>query len=348
MKKILDNNMENEIYNLDLYQGIIKDLSSTINIDNINKLGLNAQKKIEFFTGEINNSICKDNVETSIDIEIPKIIKDLNDFNTFLNKKGGIFKLFSKNNLKEKKIREEFKSLDEHISMSVSILEDEKIKLSSEISLMDEFYKINKDNIKEISLFIKAGGRKLSEIKESISKVRPISFDFKDFEENEDISYLKNTAYRLEKRIYNLNLTLNISLQLSSIIRFMQINRQDLLDKIDSILYYTVPIWKNQILINNGFNKFDSQINLCREIENIASDIFSENTNLLKNESLEIANYTEKSSLNIDKIKEGNKNLIDAFSEVSNIRQRGKMNRKSNENELKQMEQALIEKELSM
>ena len=218
-----------------------------------------------------------------------------------------------------------------------------------DISIFDTMYDKNLEYFKEISLYIIAGDRKLDELKNKVlpelKEKAQASGEQLDVQKVNDMENLIN---RFEKKIYDLKTTRIISIQMAPQIRLLQNNEAELVEKIQSSITNTIPLWKNQIVLALGINNAKKALETQQEVSKLTNDMLVKNSETLKQGSIEIAEESEKAIVNIETIKKTNQDLIETLDKVIEIHKSGRIKRQEAEKELETIEKELKEKMLEI
>lgn len=219
------------------------------------------------------------------------------------------------------------------------------MQLLKDISMVDELYDKNLEYHKELEYYIVAGELKVQEIKDKLipemkAKAKA-SGDPIDAQKANDYAQLLN---RFEKKVHDLKLSRMISLQTGPQLRLIQSSDQVLVEKIQSSILNTIPLWKNQIVIAVSLMRQEKALNQQKEVTKTTNDLLSKNSELLKDNTVEVAKESERGIVEIETLKKVNQDLLDTIDETLQIQKEGSMKRAEAEKELKQMEQDFKDK----
>ena len=228
-------------------------------------------------------------------------------------------------------------------------LDKDKLQMLKDISIFDTMYEKNLEYFKEISLYIIAGERKLDELRNKVlpelKEKAQASGEQLDVQKVNDMENLIN---RFEKKIYDLKTTRIISIQMAPQIRLLQNNEAELVEKIQSSITNTIPLWKNQIVLALGINNAKKALETQQEVSKLTNDMLVKNSETLKQGSIEIAEESEKAIVNIETIKKTNQDLIETLDTVIEIHKNGRIKRQEAEKELENIEKELKDKMLEI
>lgn len=326
---------------------IIDDLASEIDIDNIAQIihyGITAQNHMSEFTdGVLRNIRTKDTGE--IGELISKLVGNINSYDSEIAPKKGLARLFSNSKKEVELMIAKFKNLESNIDTIKSDLENKSVVLNKDVALMEKLFNKNLLFYKELTLYILAGKKKLAELynvalPELINKVQMSSEPFY----SQQLDDLKNKIGRLEKRVYDLELTRQISIQTAPQIRMLQNNDMILIEKIQSTIINTIPLWKNQMIIALGINHAEEAAATQRAITNLTNSLLTKNAEQLKIASVAVAKENERGIVDIETLKKTNQTIISTISEIIDVQNKGREHRQTAEKELLVLENELKQK----
>ena len=313
--------------------------------------GLPAQEKISKFS----DSILED-VKTKNTGEVGELLADLVsqikafDADVASNqKKGLIGKLFSSAKKEFDFIVAKYSKIEKNIDTIESGLEKDKIQMLKDINIFDTMYEKNLEYFKEISLYIIAGEKKLQELREvtlpELKKKAEKSGEQLDIQKVNDMEQLIN---RFEKKIYDLKTTRIISIQMAPQIRLLQNNEAELVEKIQSSITNTIPLWKNQMVISLGISNAKRALKNEQAVSKLTNEMLVKNSETLKQGSIQIAEESEKAIVNVETLQKTNQDLIETLDKVIEIHEQGRIKRKEAEQTLTEIEKELKEKMLEI
>ena len=218
-----------------------------------------------------------------------------------------------------------------------------------DINLYDGMYDKNLEYFKEISLYIIAGERKIKELKEKelpkLQKIAEKSGEQLDIQKVQDMEAIID---RLEKKIYDLKTTRMISIKMAPQIRLLQNNDALLVEKIQSSIMNTIPLWKNQMVLALGINNASKALKHQQAVSKLTNDMLKKNSETLKQGSIKIAEESEKAIVDIETLRKTNSDIIETIDKVIEIHENGRIKRQESEKELEMMEQELKDKLLKI
>ena len=223
------------------------------------------------------------------------------------------------------------------------------MQMLKDITIFDTMYEKNLDYFKEISLYIIAGERKLKELREVV--LPALEAEAKASGEQTDVQKVNDTVNlisRFEKKIYDLKTTRLISIQMAPQIRMIQNNDSELVEKIQSSLTNTIPLWKNQIVIALGLTNAKNALGAQKAVSEMTNDMLKKNSELLKQGTIEIAKESERAIVDVETLQKTNKDIIDTLDEVLKIQAEGRTKRIEAEKQLVSLESELKSKLLEI
>ncbi len=329
---------------------MVDDFVEKIDITNSNSIlqyGVGAQKKIaDFSESALNNVKTKDLGE--IGDMLSSVVIELRNFDSEDDKKG-FLGLFKKPAQKIADMKTKYNKVDTNINKICTNLENHQIQLMKDIAMLDKMYEVNKAYFKELSMYILAGKKKLQKLeKEELPKYierANASGLPEDAQLTNDFVAMCN---RFEKKIHDLELTRTISLQMAPQIRLIQNNDSLMSEKIQSTIVNTIPLWKSQIVLALGVAHSANAAKVQNEVTDLTNKLLKKNAETLKMSTIETAKASERGIVDIETLKHTNEQLITTFDEVLKIQAEGREKRKQAEIELKNIEDQLKEKLLSL
>lgn len=326
---------------------LVDSLAAEIDIDNIAQIiqyGITAQTHMSEFTDGVLSTIkTKDTGE--IGELISKLVGNINSYDNEISPKRGLARLFSNSKKEVEVMIAKFKNLESNIDTIKSDLENKSFILNKDVALMEKLFNKNLLFYKELTLYILAGKKKIAELynvvlPELITKVQMSSDPFY----SQQLDDLKNKIGRLEKRVYDLELTRQISIQTAPQIRMLQNNDMILIEKIQSTIINTIPLWKNQMIIALGINHAEEAAATQRAITNLTNSLLTKNAEQLKIASVAVAKENERGIVDIETLKKTNQTIISTISEIIDVQNKGREHRQTAEKELLVLENELKQK----
>lgn len=309
--------------------------------------GAPAQTKISKFSDEVLSNVRTKQLGT-----VGNLLADLaGEIKSFdggidVNMKPSFF-----NSIKKQinRLLAKFSKVETNINKIEKELEGHKLQMMKDIAIFDEMYEKNIEYFKELSLYIIAGNKKLDQIRNEVlpalqSKAQETG------EQNDVQAYndMVNIANRFEKKLYDLKTTRIISIQMAPQIRLIQNNDAELVDKIQSSILNTIPLWKNQMIIALGLANANKALEAQEKVTNLTNEMLKKNSELLKQGSVKIAKESERSIVDIETVKKTNQDLIETIDSIIKIHEEGSQKRAEAELELNKIEGELKSKLLEL
>ena len=218
-----------------------------------------------------------------------------------------------------------------------------------DITIFDTMYEKNLEYFKEISLYIIAGEKKLEELRNVVlPELQKKAAETGEQTDDQKANDMVNMINRFEKKIYDLKTTRIISIQMAPQIRLIQNNDSELVEKIQSSLINTIPLWKNQIVIALGLVNSKSALNVQKSVTDTTNEMLKKNSEMLKQGTIEIAEESEKAIVNVETLQQTNKDIIETLDKILEIHTNGQAKRAEAENQLVSIENELKEKLLEI
>lgn len=317
------------------------------NSNSILQYGVGAQKKIaDFSESALNNVKTKDLGE--IGDMLSNVVVELKNFENDDEKKG-FFGIFKKGKEKINHMKAKYEKVEGNINKICTTLENHQIQLLKDVAMLDKMYEINKVYFKELSMYILAGKKKLEKLEKeelpALAERARVSGLPEDAQTTNDFMSL---CHRFEKKIHDLELTRTISLQMAPQIRLIQNNDSLMSEKIQSTIVNTIPLWKSQIVLALGVAHSSNAAKVQSEVTNMTNELLRKNAETLKMSTIETAKESERGIVDIETLRNTNESLISTLDEVLRIQTEGREKRKAAEAELKNIEEQLKNKLLSL
>ena len=330
-------------------QQMIDSFSKQIDITDANLVfsyGAAAQQNIsQFSDAALKNVKTKDLGE--VGDAIADLVTELRGFDTDEEESKGFFGFFKKQRDNVTTMKAKYDETEVNVNKIVEALEGHQIQLLKDIAMLDRLYDQNLTYFKELSMYIVAGKKRLeefraNEMKEAYDKAEASGLP-EDAQAAKDLS---DKADRFEKKLYDLELTRNISIQMAPQIRMIQSSNQLMAEKIQTSIVNTIPLWKNQMVMALGIAHTQKAMEAQRSVTDLTNELLKKNAEKLHMASVESAKEAERGIIDIETLKHTNKMLIDTMDEVLNIQQTGREKRRAAEQELATIENELRQKML--
>jgi len=329
---------------------MVDEFASKIDISNsqaILSYGVGSQKKIaDFSENALERVKTKDLGE--IGDMLAGVVGEIRSLETEEDEKG-IFGFFKKTSNKLANLKAKYDKVETNVNNIAKALEDHQVTLMKDVLMLDKMYELNMNYYKELSMYILAGKKRLErannvELPELIKKADESGLP-EDTQKAKDFSQMIN---RFEKKIYDLELTKTVSLQMAPQIRLIQNNDSMMSDKIQSTIVNTIPLWKNQMVIAIGLKHSNDAAKAQKAVSDMTNELLKRNADALKTATIETAKESERGIIDIETLKNTNKTLISTFDEVIKIQDEGRQKRKEAEAELRNIENEMRTKLLEI
>jgi len=223
-------------------------------------------------------------------------------------------------------------------------LDAAKTKLMEDIVMFDTLYQKNLSYFKDLQLYIRAGEEKLDEMRTTtLPKLREQAAASGDPMAVQVVSDFEQSVDRFEKKLHDLKLSKTLAIQTAPQIRLIQNNDRVLIDRVQSAIYHTIPLWKNQLVIALGLSRQKETLELQRMVSDATNDLLRRNAEMLKQNSIDTAKANERGIIDIDTVKKVNEDLISTLEETLRIQAEGRQRRQAAERELITIEGRLKE-----
>lgn len=308
--------------------------------------GAGAQKKMaDFSEAALNNVRTKDLGEVG-DL-LSNVVTELKSFDEEESK--GLFGIFKKTSNKLEAVKAKYAKAETNVNEICEVLESHQVQLLKDVAVLDKMYERNLTYYKELTMYILAGKKKLQETR--MGELRQLqeraqrSGLAEDAQEARDLDERCN---RFEKKIHDLELTRTISMQTAPQIRMVQNNDTVMVEKIQSTVVNTIPLWKSQMVLTLGMEHSIQAAQAQRQVSDLTNELLKKNAEKLKLASVETAKESERGIVDMETLKATNASLISTLDEVMKIQQEGRVKRQEAEAEMQRMENELKQKLLEI
>ena len=309
--------------------------------------GAGSQQKIADFSENILNTVRTKDLGEVGEV-LSSVVTELKDFDVQEQEKG-FLSFFKKSANKITALQTKYDKAEANVDKIVEDLEGHQIQLMKDTAMLDQMYEMNVVYFKELSMYIIAGKRKLEEVRggelaELMAKAQASSLQ----EDAQAANDLANLCDRFEKKIYDLELTRMISIQMAPQIRLIQNNNAVMSDKIQSTIVNTIPLWKSQMVLALGVEHSRQAAAAQRQVTDMTNELLKRNSETLKLATIDTAKESERGVVDMETLKQTNENLISTLDEVLRIQDEGRQKRHEAEMELAQIEGQLKNKLLEI
>lgn len=275
------------------------------------------------------------------------VVRELKDFGE--EEEKGFLGIFKKTSNKISAMKAKYAKAETNINQICKVLENHQVQLLKDIAILDKMYDVNLTYFKELSMYVLAGKKKLQEIRntklpELLVKAQQSGLP-EDAQAAKDLDSMCN---RFEKKIHDLELTRTISIQTAPQIRLVQGNDTLMVEKIQSTIVNTIPLWKSQMVLSLGVEHSAQAAAAQREVTDMTNELLKKNAEKLKMATIETAKESERGIVDIETLKITNESLISTLDEVLHIQQEGRQKRREAEKEMLRLENELKQKLLQV
>ncbi len=330
-------------------QKMVSDFAAKIDLENtaqILQYGAGAQKKMADFSDAALKNVRTQDLGEVGDL-IVEVVGELKGFDTEENK--GFFGFFRKqvNKLENMKLR--YDKAEGNVEKISGALQQHQVRLLKDSAVLDKMYEQNLIYFKELTMYILAGKQKLQQVREGklkdLQQVAQRTGLAEDVQRARDLS---DKCARFEKKIHDLELTRTISIQTAPQIRMIQNNNNVMVEKIQTTLVNTIPLWKNQMVLALGISHSTEAAQAQRQVTDVTNALLKQNAEKLHMASVETAREAERGIVDIEVLKKTNAELIQTLDDVMKIQEEGRAKRQAAEAEMAKMENDLKEKLLQI
>ena len=332
-------------------QKMVDDFAEKIDLSNTNVIlqyGASSQKKIADFSDNALEGVrTKDLGE--VGNAIASLVAELKGFSVGEEEKKGIAGWFKKKGNKLTQLKARYDTADKNVDKISEVLVDHQNQLTTDIVMMDKMYDSNLTYFKELTMYILAGKKALEKAQNTtLVELRNKAKETGLTEDAQAANDYAALCDRFEKKLYDLELTRTISMQMAPQIRLIQNSDTLMVEKIQSTLSNTIPLWKNQMVLALGMIHSEEAMKAQREVNDLTNELIRKNAEKLHQGSVEIAEESERGIIDIETVMHANKELIDSLDEVIRIQEEGRVKRRVAEDQLGQVEAQLKQKLLDI
>ncbi len=316
------------------------------NSDIVLQYGAGTQKKMADFSEKALENVQTKDLGEIGDLLIG-VVTELKGFDA--EEERGFLGIFKKSSSKLTALKAKYDKAEVNVSKICKILESHQVQLMKDAAVLDKMYEQNKVYFKELSMYILAGKKKLEQVRKEelsalINKANRSGLP-EDVQEAKDLEAL---CTRFEKKIHDLELTRMISIQTAPQIRLVQNNDTIMVEKIQSTIVNTIPLWKSQMVLAMGVEHSTQAAQAQREVTDLTNELLKKNAERLKVATVETARESERGIVDMETLRVTNESLISTLDEVMRIQKEGKEKRREAEQEMYRLEGELKKKLLEI
>ena len=323
-------------------QQMVNDFAEQINLDDSNAIlqyGAGTQKKMADFSESALEKVKSKDLGEVGEL-LSDVVVELKGFDA--NEEKGLFGFFRKGKNKVEALKARYNKVEANVEDICRVLEGHQVQLMKDIAVLDKMYEANMTYFKELTMYILAGKKRLADIRSGqlaqlVQRAQMSGLP----EDAQSAKDLESKCDRFEKKLYDLELTRTISIQTAPQIRMVQGNNTMMVEKIQSTLVNTVPLWKSQMVLALGVAHSNDAVKAQREVSDMTNELLKKNAETLKMATVETARETERGIVDMETLQHTNQTLISTLDEVMQIQQDGRQKRAEAEVELRKMENEL-------
>ena len=329
----------------------VQQLQKQINVSDTNAIlqyGVGTQKKMSEFSDAALQTVRTRDLGEVGDM-LTGVISNLEDFNTDESKEGGFFGLFKKPKKKIIEMQAEYDKANNNVERVAKALQAHQVTLMKDIATLDKMYASNLTYYKELTMYILAGKAKIEEVTNTeLAQKRTRAEKSGLSEDAQAVKDLEDQINRFEKKIHDLELTRMIAIQTAPQIRLIQSSDTMMVEKIQSTLVNTIPLWKNQMVLALGIEDSTKAARAEAAVTEMTNKLLTANAEKLKQATIETAQASERGIVDMETLRKTNESLITTLDEVARIQSEGREKRAAAETELRQLEKDLKDRLLNM
>ena len=320
-------------------QEMVNSFSEKINVENaaqILQYGAGTQKKMADFSDEALKNVRAQDLGEIGEL-LADVVGELKGFDA--EEEKGFFGFFKKQKNKIASLKAKYDSAEASVNNIVESLEQHQIVLMKDIAMLDKMYEMNLAYFKELTMYILAGKKKLeTERGQTLAALREKAEKSGLPEDAQAVNDFEAQLTRFEKKLYDLELTRTICIQMAPQIRLVQNNDTLMTEKIQSVIVSTIPLWKNQMILSLGIEHSNQAMEAQRAVTDMTNELLRQNAQTLKQGSIDIARESERGIVELETLQNTNQQLIATLDEVQQIQAEGKAKLAEAEKELGRIE----------
>lgn len=330
-------------------QKMVNDFAAKIDIENTNQIlqyGAGTQKKMADFS-----DTALENVKTQdlgeIGELISNVVGELKDFG--VQEEGKFFGFFRKQTSKIENLKNKYDKAQANVEKITDSLQQHQVRLMKDSAMLDKMYEQNLNYFKELTMYILAGKKKLEETRNGklaeMKNKAALSGLPEDAQAARD---LDEKCSRFEKKLHDLELTRTIAMQTAPQIRLIQNNDTVMVEKIQTTIVNTIPLWKSQMVLALGIAHSAEAVQAQRQVTDITNELLRKNAETLHMATVETAKESERGIVDLETLQKTNADLIQTLDDVMRIQMEGRQKRQAAEMEMHRMEEELKRKLLEI
>ena len=314
------------------------------NPDHVLLFGADAQKKIADFSDTALDAVKTQDTGEVGDMLV-NLVGELQGFEADAEEPKGLRKLFSNSESRITKMKARYTKVSGNVENIANSLESYQAQLLKDVAMFDRLYDQNSEYFRQLTLYIIAGDEKLARVREGeLAELRRKAEASGDAMDAQKANDLAAQCDRFEKKLHDLKLTRQVSMQMAPQIRLLQNNDSLLVERIQSTLSNTLPLWKSQMVLALGLHNSQQALKAQTAVTNMTNELLTKNAETLRMGTIETAKEAERGIIDIETLIQTNQSLIDTINEVMNIQRDGHAKRIEAEKTLYRMEGELKQK----
>ena len=331
-------------------QAMVDSFAQKIDIENTNQIlqyGAGTQKKMADFSDAALENVRTQDLGEVGDL-ITQVVGELRDFDATEEKKG-FLGFFKKQGNKIENMKNRYAKAEVNVQKITNSLQEHQMRLMKDSAVLDKMYAQNLNYYKELTMYILAGKQKLQEVRQGKLKDLEAKAAVSGLPEDaQEVKDLDSKCNRFEKKLHDLELTRTVSLQTAPQIRLVQNNDTLMVEKIQTTIVNTIPLWKSQMVLALGIAHSTEAAQAQREVTDLTNELLKKNAQALHLASTETARESERGIVDIETLKQTNQELISTLDDVMKIQKEGRIKRQQAEVEMRKMEEDLKNKLLEI
>lgn len=306
--------------------------------------GSGAQKKMADFSEAALANVRTQDLGEVGDL-IAGVVTELREFDATEEK--GLFGFFKKGANKIESLRNRYDKAEANVDRIVKTLQDHQMKLMKDAATLDKMYELNLTYFKELTMYLLAGKRRLKEVRATdLAQLVERARQTGRAEDAQAAQDMEAKCTRFEKKLADLDLTRTIAMQTAPQIRLVQGNEMTMIEKIQTIIMHTIPLWKSQMVLALGIANASEALRAQTAVTDMTNELLRKNADMLQATTVGVARESERGIVDIETLKHTNESLIKTFDEVMQIQEDGRRKRAEAEAEMRRMEGELKQKML--
>ena len=331
-------------------QQMVNEFAAKIDIENTNQIlqyGAGTQKKMADFSDTALENVKMQDLGEIGDL-ITNVVGELRDFDA-QDDGGRFFGFFKKQSSKIENLKNKYDKAEVSIEKITDSLQQHQVRLMKDSAMLDKMYEQNLNYFKELTMYILAGKKKLEETSNGkLAELKNKAMMSGLPEDAQAARDLDEKCNRFEKKLHDLELTRTIAMQTAPQIRLIQNNDTVMVEKIQTTIVNTIPLWKSQMVLALGIAHSAEAAQAQRQVTDITNELLRKNAEMLHTATVETAKESERGIVDLETLQKTNADLIQTLDDVLRIQMEGRQKRQAAESEMRRMEDELKRKLLEI